>query len=268
MKQVVNSNVTHDWPNVEIEYSKPIELFIDTDMGYTGNNDTLKIFWVKEVEEINPMKSWVVENHTKFDIILTYENDILKNCSNSYFMPFGSTWISDYNFNEKKYQVSNLVGNKNITYGHKLRKIVHENQDKILIPKDFYISRFGGPQPKPFNKVLGGVKNPLFDSQFHICIENTTQSNLFTEKLIDCLITKTVPIFWGCGNIFDFFDTRGFFIVKDLGDIIDVCNNLKETTYNDMLPYIEHNYKESLKYADLSGNFKDKLNEILNNGNF
>jgi hypothetical protein len=268
MKQIVNSNITHDWPNVEIDYPKRIELFIDSDMGYIDNKDTLKIFWVKEVEEINPMKKWVIGNHKKFDIILTYENDILNTCPNAYFMTFGSTWVDGYIPKEKEYRVSNLVGNKHITYGHKLRKIVHENQSNITMPKDFYISKFGGPKPKPFNKILGDSKTPLFDSQFHICIENTSQTNLFTEKLIDCLITKTVPIFWGCDNISDFFDTNGFFIIKNVDDVIEVCNNIDDTTYINMLPYIENNHKESMKYANLSGNFKDKLNTILKNGNF
>tara|TARA_R110000803_G_scaffold188348_1_gene250739 strand:- start:2542 stop:3354 length:813 start_codon:yes stop_codon:yes gene_type:complete len=267
MKQIVNSNVTHDWPNVVVDYHKKIELFIDTPMGYDGNKDTFKIFWVKEAEEIIPMKKWVIENHKNFDIILTYENDVLDNCDNSHFMPFGSTWIMDYDFGYKRFCVSNLVGNKNITVGHMLRSIIHTNQNDIRIPKDFYVSRFGGPNIMSGNKILGQTKNPLFNSQFHICIENSKQSNLFTEKLIDCLITKTVPIFYGCDNISDFFNVKGFFIVNNLEDVLGVCNSLTETTYSEMVTHIEDNYNTSLKYADLSDNFRIRINEILNHKN-
>jgi hypothetical protein len=68
-------------------------------------------------------------------------------------------------------------------------------------------------------------KKDLFESKFSIIIENCKDKNYFSEKLIDCLLCKTIPIFWGCDNIGDFFDTRGFIICKDADDIINKSNN-------------------------------------------
>ena len=42
---------------------------------------------------------------------------------------------------------------------------------------------------------------------YSIAIESSQEINYFTEKLIDCLITKTIPVYWGCPNISEFFDT-------------------------------------------------------------
>ena len=40
-------------------------------------------------------------------------------------------------------------------------------------------------------------KTELFiDSMFHIAIENNKAINYFTEKLIDCFVSKTIPIYW------------------------------------------------------------------------
>jgi hypothetical protein len=69
-------------------------------------------------------------------------------------------------------------------------------------------------------------KKYLFNSQFHIAIESTSTINYFSEKLIDALITKTVPIYWGCPNIGDFFDTRGIISIND----IDLNKNISETS--------------------------------------
>ena len=109
------------------------------------------------------------------------------------------------------------------------------------------------------------IKNELFYSQFHIAIENMSSYNWFTEKLIDCFQTKTIPIYLGCPNIGDFFDTRGMFIVKNLDDITNVCNSITTETYHQMLPYIQENYERSFKYAKFRESLRDKIIDFVKN---
>ena len=47
----------------------------------------------------------------------------------------------------------------------------------------------------------------------------------FTEKLIDALITKTVPIYWGAPYIGDFYDNRGIIHFEDENELVDIVNN-------------------------------------------
>lgn len=42
--------------------------------------------------------------------------------------------------------------------------------------------------------------------KFMICFENTSQTNYFTEKLINAYICGTIPIYWGCKNIEDYIN--------------------------------------------------------------
>jgi len=263
MKQIINSYTYPDFPNIEVDYKKQIRFFVDGFEGYYVNEDSFKILMVKEVEEICKLKKVVIENQHMFDAILTYDEDILNNCKHSYFMPFGTTWIHDYKFPEKKFQVSNITGHKEFTNGHLLRKKIHYKQKSITTPTDFYISKFLGVENFNNNKILGEFKDPLFDSQFHICIENSRQKNCFTEKVMDCFVTKTVPIYWGCPNIGDFFDTDSIFIVNNFKEIIDCCNNLTSETYQNMLPSIEKNLELSKNYSDSVDNIKKILKKIL-----
>jgi hypothetical protein len=265
MKQIVNSYTYPDWPNVEIEYKKPIRLFIDSFQGYNSNEDSFKILYIKEAEAICKLRNETIKNQNKFDAIIAYDEEILKRCNNSYFLPFGTTWIHNYNFPNKKFQISNITGHKEITDGHILRKKVHYKQTKIINPIDFYISQYLGVENFNNNKILQDLKEPLFESQFHICIENSRQKNYFTEKLIDCFVTKTIPIYWGCPNIKDFFDISSIIIVDDLKDIINVCNNLSLESYNTMLLGIENNSVLSKKYINLVENVEKILQEILFN---
>ena len=50
-------------------------------------------------------------------------------------------------------------------------------------------------------------------SAMSICIENCSQQNYFTEKITDCLLAKTLPIYWGCPNISDFFPENSYRLI-------------------------------------------------------
>jgi hypothetical protein len=263
MIQNILSNIDNNWPNIQVTYHKPIELYVDSLHNYQ-DNESFKILWVKEVEEISRFKVIAINNYKKFDFILTYDQDVLDKCENSVMFEFGTSWVFDYDYSiEKKYQVSHLVGHKFMTFGHKLRHDVYHNQNKITLRKDFYISGINSIPNIFDSKILGDKKNPLFESQYNICIENSKQKNLFTEKLIDCLYTKTIPIFYGCDNIGDFFDKRGFFIVNNLSEIIEVCNNLTEDTYFEKLEYVNKNFDISKKYIYLLDRLKDIIEKNL-----
>ena len=264
MKQLVNSTSEPGWPNIEVDYSRPIELFVDNFVGYDPNKNTFKILWIKESEEISKFKAHAIANCKKFDAIITYDEGIMNQCDNAYFMEFGTAWVFDYDLSiPKKFQISHLTGFKEMTKGHIMRKKVHYKQNKIKNPIDFYISRHGGVENSFDNKTLGDSKSPLFDSQFHICIENSRQKNFFTEKLIDCFVTKTIPIYWGCENIEKFFDTDGFFIAKEFKDIIKICNSLDDNTYKEKLKYVENNFDLSQKYITIIDRLEIVINKIL-----
>jgi len=264
MKQILKSNIDPNWPLIEIDYKKPIELFIDSLKNLDKNKDSYKVLYVQDVNAINKFTQKAIDNKDCFDLILTYDEEILEKCDNARLMLFGTAWVHDYKFvNDKKFQISHLTGHKEITAGHMLRKKIHYKQNKINNDIDFYISKFGGVENINKNKILEEKKEPLFDSQFHICIENVRQNNWFTEKLIDCFVTKTIPIYYGAQNIGEFFDLKGIYIVNDYKEIIEVCNSLNENSYQEMKEYIEYNYIESLKYVDKVKNLKNRLIEHL-----
>jgi hypothetical protein len=44
---------------------------------------------------------------------------------------------------------------------------------------------------------------------FGVAIENVSHRGWFTEKILDCFLLKTIPIYWGCSNIEDYFNPKG-----------------------------------------------------------
>jgi hypothetical protein len=168
-------------------------------------------------------------------------------------------------FPEKKHEVSTLVGGKLMAPGHFLRqKIWFKEQSIKNIKTKFYLSgNFGGIENHNNNPILGNDKSPLFDSQFHICIENTKLENWFTEKLIDCLQTKTIPIYWGCPNIGNWFNLDGFIIANDFNEIINACNSIDENTYAEKIKAVEENFEKSKIFVNISERLENKIKELI-----
>ena len=94
------------------------------------------------------------------------------------------------------------------------------------------------------------IKNFLFANyRYHICIENCDDENYFTEKIIDALLTKTVPIYWGATDIGKFFDPKGILSFNSIEDFFEIINNINEITYEQLKPYIEKNYILAQEYG-------------------
>jgi hypothetical protein len=69
----------------------------------------------------------------------------------------------------------------------------------------------------------------LKDYRFSIVMENATYANMFTEKITDCFMTGTIPIYYGISNIGDYFDTNGILILNDDFKIEDLSIELYES---------------------------------------
>jgi len=251
---------------IELKHEKQIELYVDKLPVDKSPPGVVRFVFLLEPPEILDLTKHIIQAHhnNTFDYLFTHNQELLDTIKNSFVMPLASTWIRDYNFPEKEFSVSALVGGKLLAPGHYLRQKIWFKEDKITVPRRFFLSgNYGGIENYNNNPILGKDKAPLFDSQFHICIENANRRNWFTEKIIDCMVTKTVPIYWGCPNIGDWFDTRGMIIASDYKEIIDKCNSLNENTYNEMLPFIESNFEESKKYVSIADRLRNKILELI-----
>lgn len=252
--------------HIDLKHKKQIELYVDQIPQNTAPEGVVRFVFLLEPPEILDLSENALiglQNNT-YNYLLTHNQELIDSCDKAALFTFGTSWINDYDFPEKSFSVSTLVGGKLMAPGHHLRHKLWFKENRITVPKKFFISgNFGGIENYNNNPILGADKSPLFDSQFHICIENVKRQNWFTEKLIDCLQTKTVPIYYGCPNIGDWFDTRGFIIVNDLNEIVDACNRLTPETYSQMLPYIEENYNRSMEYTSIGEMLKNKIESII-----
>jgi len=227
----------------------------------------------------------IIAYHKEYDLILCTDSEILKNCDNSVLFPYGGTWLNkvemqhsdslgvyeegiENSFLNKKFKASFLTTSHLGMIGYDMRKIIWNNRDKIKIPTVFWSSCRFPTNNRTFSNTLhdglipNDLKDNLFYSQFCIVTENCIQSNYFSEKIIDCLLTKTIPIYFGCPNISDYFDTRGILIFNDFDEFLNIINNLTESTYENMKEYVELNFNMAKEYGK---SFTKRVENVIQN---
>jgi hypothetical protein len=254
------------------------------------NNSSFKVFVCSNEPSTSTNRETnvnIITNSNQYDLILTSEEEIINNCDNAVFFPYGGTWLNKKKENHldslgvfdesqipilnKEYNVSFLSTSHLGKIGYNLRCMIWNQRNKIELNTKFYSSTRHPTNTLNFSNTLhdGLIPNDdkinLFNSMFSIAVESSYEKNYFTEKLIDCLLTKTVPIYWGCPNISDFFDDRGIISFKTYEEFLIKINSINEKTYNEMKPYIDANYEKAKEYGrDLFHRVKEQIIKYRN----
>jgi hypothetical protein len=76
-----------------------------------------------------------------------------------------------------------------------------------------------------FNEIKN-KEDGLKDYCFSFALENATYPNMFTEKITDCFMTGTIPIYYGIKNISDYFNPDGIITLTDDFKIEDLSFDL------------------------------------------
>jgi hypothetical protein len=238
-------------------------LFIETYPQSQDELSSINIISFQEPNEYFGLHDWAIQNKDLFDIILTQSDKVLNNCNNAIFQPFGHTWLKPDQYKKehnKEFKLAHLQGKLLKTYGHSLRHQVTARKIEFTIPLKFYETY--GDRNNIEDARLG--KEFIFgDSQFGVVIENTSSRGYFTEKILDCFLLKTIPIYWGCSNIGDYFDIDGIIVVNNIDDLIYKTNQLTKDYYKSKKEIIEKNWFLALNYVNYEQNIINTITNIF-----
>ena len=193
-----------------------------------------KVAWLLEPNAIHPhMYEWIQTNNKLFDYVLTFDEDLISKGQNYLYYPHGRCWINNYEDLKKENKVSIIASSKNFTEGHQLR---HKVIDKF---KDIEVFGYG------YNPVEN-KEDSLSKYMYSVTIENCRQPGYWTEKIVDCFATKTIPIFWGDDAVSDFFDPEGiiyFNSQEELGEILEDLKVNGDAIFESKKAAVEKNFK-------------------------
>lgn len=201
-----------------------------------------KVALIIEPPAINPASyEWIKNpsNYNKFEHVLTYCKDLLSVSPKFKFYVFGGCWIhqADRALHSKYKNISIIASAKRDTDGHRLR---HEVVQQF---RPYIDGVFGNGYQFIQNKIEG-----LRDYRFHIVLENMQQAGWVSEKLLDCIMTGCIPIYWGAPDIGEYFNVDGiiqFRTIDDLKNILPMCT---PEYYESKLMEIAENWHLAHKY--------------------
>lgn len=208
-----------------------ISLHVDNGIMQPTNPETINYGWLCESKTINPnYYNWCQNNintlRAKFvkvfthDVELAMSSDIfqLTQCS-------GKSFIQDGQIYPKTKLVSMIASNK-------IMCPEHYHRQSIIQKYSSQCDHFG----RGFNPIENKVDG-LRDYCFSFAMENATYPNMFTEKITDCFMCGTIPIYYGISNIGDFFDTNGIIMIDDNFNLNDLTFEL----YQDKIESVKKN---------------------------
>lgn len=244
--------------NIEYVFNKSewdgISLFTDKMLHVAPQvKSKYKVAILIEPRDLIPsMYQEILKYESFFNLILTYDKELMTILPHkTKFMCPDSSVLSDEHckINEKTQLISMVYSNKKDLPGHQLRHIIAD----CLLPKMNYkkITLLGTGCDKHIATKAEGT----IPFMFQLAIENAKRDNYFADKILDCFACGTIPIYWGCDNIGDFFDSRGILSFNTLDELEDILNSINEEKYYSMLDYAKINYniclKHYLKYDDV-----------------
>jgi hypothetical protein len=236
------------------KFSKKVSVSFDV-VDYDPASDFKVLVQCEPPVLYNAFEDIVKQNYQNFDLVLAYHENLLGLPNAREFLPV-SSWVKHIDVN-KTNQISFLTSSKMWTADHAMRFMILRRVENLtrLGRFDFLMHR-SPPRVESKEKFYENAK-------FNIACENQVMPNMFTEKLIDCFQTRTIPIYWGASNIGDTFNKHGIIAVNNLQEIINVCNQLTPDTYEKMLPLIEDNYEISCKYCVYDKQLENTIKQIL-----
>jgi hypothetical protein len=250
-----------DW-RISNHSKLPVSILTDSYINQTNFNkireDATKIAIILEPYELIRHKlEWLMSNYKKFDFILTYEDFLLRTDSRFVKYIVGGSFLRPTDkivLTTKHKFLSMVFSEKNYLSGHNLRHQIHNEykESKII---DFY-----GKSTMPFDY----QGTPYSRYKYSIVIENVSKENYFTEKLIDCLLFKTIPIYFGDPEIGRHFNPRGIIKLTNLSHLKEIIKDIKDEKFFISDSVILENQYKAAEFLSKEHNIEKTIRFCLN----
>jgi len=163
----------------------------------------------------------------EYDKIFTWSEELVNLDERICWIPGSGSWIREPQIYPKSELVSIIASNKSHLEGHQQRLHMIDQLKE-------YAPLFG----RGFNEIEF-KEEALANYMFSVAIENA--DNWFTEKLLDCFLTGTIPIYYGTPSVGKWFNTDGIIFLEDGFDI----ESLSKDLYLSKIDAIKENFEKA-----------------------
>ena len=198
-------------------------------------SSTPKYIWLLESKQIiQGVYDWILSNYdfvaSRVDGIFTCDKYLCEKYPKfQYALSNAAPWIEEREIYKKTKLVSMISSNKDMVPGHRKRlEFVNKFRNQV----DLYGRGF-----RDLSRKEDGMK----DYMFSISVENAVYDTYFTEKLTDCFATGTIPVFYGCKGVTEYFNEDGIIFLDESFDV----SILTEELYYTKIDAIQDNFERA-----------------------
>ena len=228
------------WDRVRPELDPSLVVITDHKLD-TRVRARTRIAWLVESPAVMPhIYDPARTDYARFKRVITFHRGLLNTIPNAVEGLMGGTTLrrSDIALWPKTKLVSMVASTKGWTEGHKFRLQV---ADRLAPALDL----FGRGRPRALEFKIDGLK----DYAFSVAAENGRVPDYFSEKLIDCFLTGTVPIYWGVPTVGKWFNLDGILRFDTVEEAERCVAALTMDKYLAMLPAVTDNYHRAQRFV-------------------
>lgn len=232
----------------------PIHFYSHDQIFYSQPSGKKKFGLLIESEAVVPsdydnvfLRNNVIEEYSG---IFTHSYRLLERYSNARFMPGGGVWygsafgggIMDETEYQKKSKNVSLVSSDKVScdlHGYRKDMALHYKDSSLV---DTYGTFQGGSPIK--------IADSLKDYRYSIIIENYVSPYYFTEKIMNCFASMTIPIYIGALEIDKFFNTDGIIKINkmDFAELDKIIGKCCKEDYEERVQAVQDNFRKVQKY--------------------
>ena len=189
-----------------------------------------------------PREPFGKKNWEQFSLQYGYTYDrFFHVVTNPQFIDKDYDFLSNLEYRECQKKFSAVISNKSLGTGYQLRRnLLISLAKKYPNVCDIYGAGWNNELGDSYKGQLDGYHksastsntkfNALINYRYSLCIENCSRKNYFTEKFTDTILCWTIPIYYGCPNITEYFPKNSYYyvdITKEdcLEKIIEIINS-------------------------------------------
>ena len=239
-------------------FELPVHFYTHNAMRQTMGTPQKRYGLLVESKEVVPQDYLIFDRHPglakEFDAIFTFDEKILDKLPNAKeFCQCAQVNFFGDNIDEKLLETCrNKTKNVSICSSHKrvcaLHQLRYDWAQNFKNNPAFSVDTFGNFDGGNIVPALEYLR----DYRYSIAVENAVLPYWFTEKILNCFITRTVPIYVGHPKILERFNPDGIIFIKpeDYGNIEKIIQQCGEKDYAARLPAIEDNFKRVQAYRN------------------
>ena len=153
----------------------------------------------------------------------------------------------------KRHGISLIASMKNDLEGHKLRH-------KLISFDKSHTHQLLTPLGRAYEQ-FDDIVTALAPFRYSVIVENCIEPHYFTEKILNCLACKTIPIYWGHESVKQYFDTSNWLFFNDLEDGYEKIKFASSGKHIVSQDKTHENYVQAKSYKNFYKRVSEKITE-------